>query len=63
MKKVLGAAVLAIAAVAIIKKVKSSKNQKDGPTRHLHTGAREEAYFKLERKASGKKKKSLHKLA
>ena len=64
MKKILGAAVLAVAAVAIIKKVKGNKDQKAGSTRHLHTGAREEAYFKLERKASGKKKKqSLHKLA
>ena len=57
MKKVLAAAVLAVAAVAIIKKVRKSKNKKgdDSPfVRQLHTGAREEAYFARSKKGESK---------
>lgn len=56
MKKVVAAVALTVIAAAIIKKVRSSKKEEASEyTRHLHTGPREEAYFKLRKKSGGKR--------
>jgi hypothetical protein len=57
MKKVLAAVTLALVTAVIIKKVKSGKKRKPSKKyiHHLHTGAREEAYFKKGKKTGDKK--------
>ena len=55
MNKVLAALALTIVSAAIIKKVRKAKKQKASEyTRHLHTGASEETYFKQGKKSAGK---------
>ncbi len=57
MKKVIAALTLALVTAVIVKKVRSGKKRKATSKylHHLHTGAREEAYFKKNKKSGGKK--------
>ncbi len=55
MKKILGTIILSLITGAIVKALGGSKKPKTYSKTHRHTGAREEAYFKLEKKGSRKR--------